>query len=273
MLPPGQELVKLSGSDGLDFTTEASERRAMNARQDPTVAPLDFPTLRRSIMALEHLPFRFESGKRDMHVTRGKGHASGQICDRDGPGGIHPAAYDGERVIDRIAALGRYPERRSVSLDWKGSACRVQFLKPGLPGIDGRRNDQSEERIVQLIGVARIRPNLGRNLIDGGSIQVPSPLATSVRRVLRNWTARRGVLQEARHRETRMGWHSGSRVKTRKERGYRLRPVRMVPFSRPFSTPRRPSTSMASYRQFAIVSFTSGDRESEWGHRFSAQAT
>ena len=68
MLPACEEAHEIRAGDGFDFAPQAPQGEAMNARQQPAVAPFDFTGRRIGReMAAQHLAFGFQLGQSGIH--------------------------------------------------------------------------------------------------------------------------------------------------------------------------------------------------------------
>ncbi len=73
----------------------------------------------------------------------------------------------------RSAATHRIHARGGNRDDAMG---RRQFVEPKLPCGNRRQRDQSQQRVVQFVGITHHRPRLRRHLFDGRRIQRAHPV-------------------------------------------------------------------------------------------------
>ena len=262
VLPAAQESLELRGGDRLDFPAQPAQRQPMNARQNAAVAPFRFrrrlaPS---EITAAHDLPFRFELHQRDSISSRGSASVPASDAAVTGPSdSIQPrtaVSASSPHASRSVATQKLFPARSTT----RARPAAASSSKNDLPFIHRRQDDQREQRVVQLIGVANIRPGFLGDLRDGGRIQHAGATGKSDAQGAPQLHGARAAFLERRivqksvrirvqdfvRKRRRLGVIDRDRADARRD-------------SNAFQNIRfRPSMSMASCRQLAMVSFTSG---------------
>ena len=196
-LPAQQETQEVARRHRLDLGPQPFDGVAVNARQQPALAP--FLGLRSGREAPAHgEAFGFERRQRGGGLGRRKPKRGGQGFRSDRTEPLEPAAQDfHQRLLARPFALGiggrrrdrgretgrrpqrlelgqafrRDPERRVRRIEPRHPPVLRQLRQPVAPARSGMRFVGAEEsepgqRIVQLVGIGGLRPRLGSHPRD-----------------------------------------------------------------------------------------------------------
>ena len=159
-----------------------------------------------AITSLKYLAFGFQRCERDLHIANFEAPAAPQVRSRSRDRGT-PSSRAPSRACRRLDRAARWPPRtprRHARSRTPGPlACNSSNQRRH--SGNGRPGDERQQRIVQFIRIARVRPDFGRDLLDRRRIQnaaSPHRCATCCA------TARRarGAPRAERHRETRKDW-------------------------------------------------------------------
>ena len=187
-LPGQQEPDEIRRAHRLDLRAEAVQRVAMDARQQPPLAPLELGrrvTVAWGEAAAEHHSLRLQRDERrfDLDVRdaqcRGEGSRSGRTDDAESSTDqLADGGLSRRRIVEQFhfrAALGRDPDGRSA-VDGLESRCTpgLDQLAHVLRPIGGLRFGQEaggEQCVVQLVRVLDLGPDLLPHPLDGGGIE------------------------------------------------------------------------------------------------------
>ena len=164
VLPAAEESHEVGGGDGFDFLAQAAEGEAMNAGDDAAMAEFG---LLRAPGTSQDLAFGFEVSEGDFDFDKRQAETLGESCCRRRTDGIHPASEDGDEIAGFVETLGGDP----VAVDDAGAALGAELIEEVLPLVDGRKKDQSEQSVVQFIGIADDGPGFFGHLRDGRRVE------------------------------------------------------------------------------------------------------
>jgi hypothetical protein len=189
-----QVAQEVLGAHGLDLAAEPVERVAVDAGEQAPVA--DFLVrgvcgASRREASTQDQTVALEPRHRDVDLPRLEAQPVGERRGREGPAHLGVPAYQGQhRVVARRGRgidVRRYGAPRGADVDGldharvleregelpeagraPGPREIVEQRSPGL--LDGRRH-QAHERVVQLVGVARLRARLFHDARDGRLVE------------------------------------------------------------------------------------------------------
>ena len=229
VLPPKEKAHAIRRAHRLDLAPQPVQRVAMDAREQPALAPLEVRGAAAEMPA-EHEALALQRGQRRVDRPGREVELRGQLRRGRRAADLHAAAHQlAKRVFARPAGgplpawdlhfrielrvrVGRAGKRHPLRRDpEQGGAVRA--ARRGPPGRDQRLEEASPlrarrerarhgQRVVQLVRVARIGPRLAADPLDGGRIERPKLLGgLDVERAARDHglgapLLERGVVQE-----------------------------------------------------------------------------
>ena len=159
VLPVEEEAQEIGRADRLDLRAQLVQRVAVNACQEPSVAPLELRDARREVSA-QDAPLRFQRLERDVCF----GHIELQLGDR--AQNLQAAGDDLQRVV--LGTLEREPCAALLHRPLAQLREQVRPVRRQLGLLDVARNHQ---RVVHLVGRVGDRPRFLAHTRDRRRIQ------------------------------------------------------------------------------------------------------
>ena len=182
VLPAGQETHEIGGRGRLDLPAQPAESQAVNPGQEAPVGPFRLAGPPGGELPPQDLPSRFEARQPAFDQPQWQRQKLAQRRAFRRPGGFEPAAKNLRdrgflrgrvRPVSQFQALGSNPELAARCYQNGGAARPFQLLEQFRP-LGGRwERHQRQQRVVQLIGIAHLRPRFRRHLRDGLGIERP----------------------------------------------------------------------------------------------------
>ena len=201
VLPAQQEADEVGGRDRLDLAAQAADGQAMDACEDPPVAPLALsraPVSRRrgSEPAAQHLSLALETRQAGLDEGRRQREPLGHRRRRHRPRRLEPSPQQlrrrglpfrgagvadvrqfrldglaGIEAADEPEALGGHPQGGLADPQHPRPPRRGQVVEPERPLRHRRQRHERQQRVVKLVGVAHHRPALAGDGGDGRGVE------------------------------------------------------------------------------------------------------
>ena len=173
MLPAQQELVELRRRDRGDFAAQAARASGGEcARECAGCTTRSRARTVFAVMALEDLALRIRAcrARCERRSTSSASRSARSVAVMGPRHSIQPRTVASVSSMESLRSVATQNSRSPRSTENTRPAS-LQFGKPVLPFRNRGAGDEGEQRVVDLVGIARFRPDFARYFVDRGGIE------------------------------------------------------------------------------------------------------